>query len=126
MALLLLVQSPRQSPKSGAFRYFLLHIVIEVSTLSLQTLILQTLCLHPLVIKTLFLQHFSLPNTLSPNYLSLNSHFRHALTMLIHRVSGSRQATMYNARCNLWGVVQLLTSPPFFGNQNKLVHLLWL
>jgi len=47
------------------------------------------------------LQSLSLsPTSPSQNVLSPNSHLRHAVTTLIRRVSGSRQATMYNCRCN--------------------------
>jgi len=41
---------------------------------------------------------------------------------LIRRVSGSRQATMCSCRCDLCGVIQLITFLPFFGKQNKLDH----
>jgi len=65
----------------------------------LQLLVLQNLNLH-----FLFLQLHS--STHSPNSLCL------VVTTLTRRISGNRQATMHNFRCNLWGAIQLLTVVP--------------
>jgi len=84
------VQSPVRSVISFCTRQP--HSAIEVSTPSL------SLYCSP---NSLFPTSRS-ANSFSTTSLSPNSPIRNAVTKLIRRVSGSRQATM---RCNLWGVI---------------------
>jgi len=57
---------------------------------------------HPLSLQTLVPQTPFLQNSLSNLQTSPCRYYA-----LIFRVSGSRLATMYRCRCNLWGVIQL-------------------
>jgi len=75
------------------------HVARVFNTLFLQLLVLQTLVLHSLFLQTLIFLLFT------PNSPSLCHYYA-----IIRYVSGSRQATTYNCRCNLWGVIQLLTA----------------
>jgi len=106
VALLLQVQSSRESPKSGG---------VPLSAFAHGTLALPakspcSLDLHPWSPNSHALHHWS-PN--SP---------RRAVTTRIRRVSGKRPAIC--CCFYLWGVIQLLTFPPYFGKHLKLVPTL--
>jgi len=125
-------------PSGVEFRYPLLHTALLLCPPSLHCLILRSLVSKlshtPSLVSKLFyspslvskltysptlVSKLSYSSTLVAKLSSSPTASRHAVTTRIRRVCGKRPAICCRCCSDLWGVIQLLTFPLYFGKHLK-------